>query len=73
VDQLAGRHSALDAVRKADEFLLAMARHALANGRAVKDIERREHRGRAVADVIVGHGPGRPRFIGKPGWVRSSA
>jgi hypothetical protein len=49
VDQLAGRHSALDAVQKADEFLVAMARHALADDRAVKDIERREQRGRAVA------------------------
>src|SRR5215472_2485892 len=58
VDQLAGRHSGFDAVQKADEFLVAMPRHAVADHRAVEDIECREQRGRAVADVIVGHGSG---------------
>src|SRR5271169_4037914 len=37
---------------------MAMARHALADDRAVEDIERREQRGRAVADVIMGHRSG---------------
>ena len=58
VDQLAGRHRGLDPVEEADEFLMAMARHALADDRAVEDIERREQRGRAVADVIMGHRSG---------------
>ena len=35
-------------------FLVAVARHALADDGAVEDIERREQRGRAVADVIMG-------------------
>ena len=37
---------------------MAMARHALADDGAVEDIERREQRGRAVADVIMGHRSG---------------
>ena len=37
---------------------MAMARHALADDRAVEDIERREQRRRAIADVIMGHRPG---------------
>jgi hypothetical protein len=45
VDQLAGRHRGLDPVQETDEFLVAMARHALADDRAVEDIECREQRG----------------------------
>src|SRR5580658_3974947 len=37
---------------------MAMARHALADDGAVEDIERREQRRRAVADVIMGHRSG---------------
>jgi hypothetical protein len=42
VDQFAGRHGSLDPVQKADEFLVAVARHALADQAAVEDVERRE-------------------------------
>ena len=62
VDQLAGRHRGLDPVEEADEFLMAMARHALADDGAVEDIERREQRRRAVADVIMGHRSGPALF-----------
>ena len=55
VDQLTGRHGSLNAVQKADEFLVAMARHAVADDGAVEDIERREQRGRAIANIIVRH------------------
>ena len=47
VHQLSGRHGGLDAVQKADELLVAMTRHALADHCAIKDIERRKQRGRA--------------------------
>jgi len=62
VNELAGRHGGLDAVEETDEFLVAMARHALADHRAVEDIQRSEQRGRAVPDIIVGHRPG-PTFL----------
>ena len=58
MDQFAGRHRGLDPVQKTDEFLMAMTRHALPNDAAVEDIERCKQRGRAIADVIVGHRPG---------------
>ena len=58
VDQLSGRHRGLDPVQKAEEFLVAMARHALADDRAVENVERREQGGRAIADVIVRHRAG---------------
>jgi hypothetical protein len=73
MDQLASGDSGLNPIEEAGEFLMAMTRHTLADDGAVEDIERREQRRRAVADVIVGHRPGRPFFIGKPGWVRSRA
>src|SRR5215472_999666 len=50
-----------------------MPRHAVADHRAVEDIECREQRGRAVADVIVGHGSGPAALDRQAGWVRSSA
>ena len=49
VDQLAGGHGALEGIEEADELLMAMARHALPDDRAVEHVERREQRGRAVA------------------------
>ena len=58
MDQLAGRHGGLDPVEETDELLMAMPRHALTNHRAVEDVERREQRGRAVPDIIVGHRSG---------------
>jgi hypothetical protein len=44
-------------VEKGDEFLVAMASHALPDQRAVEDIESREQRGRAMPDIIMGHRP----------------
>ncbi len=42
VDQFAGWHRGLDPVQKTDEFLVAVARHTLADDTAVEDIECRE-------------------------------
>ena len=58
VNELAGRHRGLDPVEKPDEFLVAMARHALADDRAIEDIEGGKQRGRAMPDLIVDHCPG---------------
>ena len=60
VHQLSGRHGGLDAVQKADELLVAMPRHALADHCAVQHIERRKQRRRAVPEVIMGHRPSPP-------------
>src|ERR1700686_15958 len=57
VDQFAGRHRDLDSVRKTDEFLVAMARHALPDDRASSTLMGGEERRRAVPDIIVGHCP----------------
>ena len=58
VDHLAGRHRALDRVEEPDELLMSMARHALADDRAVEHIEGGEQGGGAVALVIEGHRAG---------------
>jgi len=57
MDQPAGRNVALEAVEKAQEFLVPVALHALADDRAVENVERREQGGRAV---IVRHRAGAP-------------
>src|SRR5271168_5094774 len=56
VDHLSGGDFGLDRVEKADELLMAMTLHAASDDGALQDVERREQRGRPVADVIVGHG-----------------
>ena len=58
VDHLAGRDLALDGVEEADELLMPVALHAAADHRAVEHVQRGEQRRRAVALVVVGHGPG---------------
>ena len=73
VDDLSGRHLRLDGVEEADELLVTVALHASADDLAFEHVESGEQRGGAVALVVVGHRPGRPFFIGRPGWVRSSA
>ena len=73
VNLLSLRDGGLDGVEEADELLMAMAWHVAADDRAVEHVERGEQRGGAVAHVVVGHGAGRPFFIGRPGCVRSSA
>src|SRR6516225_6128489 len=57
VDDLAGRDLRLDGVEEADELLMPVALHAAADDPALQHVERGEQRGRAVALVIVGHGP----------------
>src|SRR4249920_1528280 len=73
MDDLAGPDSALDGVEELDELLVGMARHAAADDRPVEDVEGGEQGGCAVALIIVGHGAAFAGFIGRPGWVRSSA
>ena len=58
VDGLVRRHRALDAVEEADELLMAVALHVLADHRSVQNVERRKQRGRAVPFVVMGHGAG---------------
>ena len=64
-----------DPVQKTDEFLVAMARHALARHyAAVEDIERCESAwSHPVADVIVGHcsRPGPSSSAGRAGYGRA--
>src|SRR5205823_7183046 len=60
MDRLFLGHSGLDDVEKPDEFLMAMALHALADHLALKDIERREQGGDAMALVIMGYGASAP-------------
>jgi len=60
MDRLFLRHSRLDDVQKPDELLMAMALHALANDLALKDIERREQGGDAMALVVMGYGASAP-------------
>ena len=62
VDHLAGRHRALDGIQKTDEILVPVALHAAADHRALEHVERGEQRGRAVALVVVRHGPGLARL-----------
>src|SRR5262245_20398213 len=52
VDQLAGTDLALETVEEAQELLVPL--HALADHRAVQDVERGEQGGGAVPDIVVG-------------------
>ena len=52
-----GRGLAIDLVEKADEFLMPVARHALADGAALQHVERGEQCGRAMALVVMRHRP----------------
>ena len=56
VDQLAGRHRALEGIEEAQELLMPVPLHAAADDAAVEHVQRREQRGGAVALVVVGHG-----------------
>ena len=55
VDHLAGWDGALDGVEEADELLVAVALHALADHRALEHVEGGEQGGGTVALVVVGH------------------
>ena len=60
----AGWGFAVDLVEEADEFLVPMAAHALADDLTVEHVERGEQGCRAVALVIVGHRAGAPGQAG---------
>jgi hypothetical protein len=51
MDELASRDSGLDPVQETDEFLMAVARHALADDRAVENIERETPARRMISAV----------------------
>ena len=57
MDHLSGGDSALDGAEELDELLVAVVRHAAPNDRAVQYVERGEQCGRAIALVVVRHGP----------------
>jgi len=54
VDRLAGGHLRLDGVEEADELLVAVPLHVLADHGAIEDIECGKQRRRAMALVVVG-------------------
>ena len=54
-----GRHR-LDNVQEADELLMAMALHTLADDLAFQNVEGGEQGCNSVALVIMGHGAGAP-------------
>jgi hypothetical protein len=60
-------------IEKADELLMTVTLHASADDLAFHHVERGEQGGGAMPLVVVGYRPVVVLFIGKPGWVRSSA
>ena len=70
VNDLADGNFALDGVEEADELLMGVLLHAAAEDRAVEDVEGGEECGRAMALVVVGHGPGLARLEGQA-WLGS--
>ena len=60
VDQLAGRHFALNSVQEADELLVAVALHAASDDTAIQCVEGGEQRGGAMPFVVVCHGAAAP-------------
>src|SRR6266571_4931822 len=73
VHDLSGRHLRLNSIQEADELLVTMAVHATADDLAFEHVKSDEQRCCAVALVVVVIVRARPFFIGRPGWVRSSA
>jgi hypothetical protein len=74
VDDLAGRHLALDGVKQANELLVPVPLHAAADHLAVKHVKapRTGWWCRCACNRASWCRPG-PFFNGRPGWVRSSA
>jgi len=60
MDQLAGRHFALDGIEETDEFAVSMALHALADHPSIKHAERGEEGGGAVTLIVMCHGLAAP-------------
>ena len=73
VHDLAGRHGRFDAVEEANELAVAMTLHALAEHRAVKNVEGGEQGCGAVTGIVVGLGGGMAGASRRSGRVRSSA
>lgn len=69
VDGLADRHLGVDAVEKADEFLMAMPLHVLADNGAVEHVESSKQCGRAMALVIMGHRAA-AALLQRKSWLR---
>ena len=57
MDSLSG-WNLLDGIQEADEFLMAMALHVVADDRSVEDAHGREQSGRPVPLVVSGHSSG---------------
>lgn len=57
VNDFSDRDGSLDGVEESNELLMPMLLHAAPDDGSIEDVERREKRGRAVAFVIVHHGP----------------
>src|SRR5581483_9335954 len=66
MDGLSGGSLGIDGVEKAYELFVAVSLHAAADHLALQHVQRSEERRRAVALVIVGHGPGPALLDGKP-------
>src|SRR3954466_14962425 len=60
MNELACRYLGLQRVEEADELLVPMALHVLAEHRAFEHVEGGKQRGRAVALVVMGHGRAAP-------------
>src|SRR5215472_2960703 len=57
VDDPAGRGLRLDRIEEANGLLMPMALHATADDLSVEHVEGGEQCGRAIALILVGHGP----------------
>src|SRR5258708_3934924 len=66
VDRLSGRHLRFDGVEEANELLVPVALHVMADDGAVENVESGEQRGRAMAFVVVGHRSGAARLHRQP-------
>ena len=62
MDQLAGRHFALDGIEETDEFAVSVALHALADHPSIEHAERGEQGGGAVTLIVMCHGLATPRL-----------
>ena len=64
---------AVELAQEVKEFLVPVPRQAGAEDFALQQVEGGKEGSGAVALVVIVIVAARPRFIGKPGWVRSSA
>jgi len=63
-----GRRLGVDLVEETNEFLVSMTRHAVADHFAIEHAQRGEQCGRAVALVVVRHGPAAP-LLDRQSWL----